>query len=1194
MALRPVTLDDKYDLAASPVLLTGYQAIIRMVLMQKARDRRAGLRTAGFVTGYRGSPLGGLDQQFQRAEARLKANDIRFQAGLNEDLAATAVWGSQQAELRGEGRFDGVFALWYGKGPGVDRSGDVFRHANCAGTSRHGGVLALMGDDHTAESSTTAHQSEFNFVNAVIPVLNPAGVQEIVNYGLLGLAMSRYTGAWVGLKCVHDTVESTAVIDGDLDRVKIAIPSDDLFRMPPGGLGIRLGDTVLAQEARLQDFKRDAMLAFVRVNKLNRTVISGGRRPRLGLLTVGKSYLDVRLALDLLGLDEVRCNDLGLRLVKIGCPYPIGRDDMLEAAAGLDLMMVVEEKRSLVEVQVREELYGTAHQPVVVGKKDEHGRWLYPVKGALDPAAIALAIGERLSRFAPDEALTARVARLKEMRREPPPAADIATRTPYFCSGCPHNSSTVVPEGSRAYAGIGCHYMVQWMDRATTGFTQMGGEGANWIGEAPFSQRPHVFQNLGDGTYNHSGSLAIRAAVAAGVNITFKILFNDAVAMTGGQKNDGGLTVQQIARQVAAEGVAALVVVTDEPEKYGRTTAWPPGTTVHHRDDLDAVQRRLAATPGCSVLIYDQTCAAEKRRRRKRGLYPDPDRRVVINALVCEGCGDCGVQSNCVSIQPLETEFGRKRLIDQSTCNKDFSCVKGFCPSFASVSGARPKRAGGVAVPELPLPASDERVGVRGDGAGDAPRPRGEATALSADDLPAPDLPGPVLPAIDGTYGILVCGIGGTGIVTVGAILAMAAHLDGKAAGVIDMAGLAQKGGSVLSHIRIAARPDDIHAIRLPAGGADLVLGGDLVITASRAALATVKAGATRVVVDTAEVMPGPFTRQPDLRLPGERLHRAVTDAAGTEQCRFVEATRLASALFGQSIAANMMLLGVGWQLGAVPVSAAAIEQAIALNGEAVAMNRAAFRLGRRLAIDPAGVAALAAPAGPAADSPRRLSQSLDEIVARRVAFLTAYQNAAYAEHYRRRVDAVRAAEAAQTPGRDGLGEAVAKSLFKLMAYKDEYEVARLWSDGSFRRQLAETVEGERLRITLHLAPTWLVRSGPRGPVRKVSFGPWIVPVLRLLARLKGLRGTRLDPFGHSAERRAERALIAEYDAVLDEVLAGLSPDNHALAVAIAAVPEKIRGFGHVKTSSIALAKAEEAMLLAEFRSPAVRLEAAE
>src|SRR6266852_1941067 len=656
MPLEPVSLDDKYDLGRTQVFVTGYQALIRLTLIQQERDRRAGLNTAGYVSGYRGSQLGGLDQQFLRAKPFLDRHDVMFQAGINEDLAATALWGSQQAELRGEGRFDGVFGMWYGKGPGVDRSGDAFRHANFSGTSRHGGVVALMGDDHTAESSTTAHQSEFHFVDVMIPILNPAGVQEIIDYGLYGWAMSRFTGAWTALKCMHETVESTAVVDGSLDRVKIVIPDD--FAMPPGGLTIRLGDSVLGQEARLHDFKRDAMLAFVRVNRLNRVICTGGPAPKIGVITVGKSYLDVRQALDELGLDEVRCNDLGLRLYKIGCPWPISRQDLTDFAAGLDLVIVVEEKRSLIEVQVREELYGTANQPVCIGKKDERGNWLFPVKGALDPNDVAICIGERILQRGHHEAIAAQVARLKAAQHKLAEITDIAVRTPYFCSGCPHNSSTVVPEGMRAYAGIGCHFMAQWMDRSTLGYTQMGGEGANWIGEAPFSNRGHVFQNLGDGTYNHSGYLALRAAIVSGVNITYKILFNDAVAMTGGQPNEGGLSVPEIARQVAAAGVKRLVVVTDEPWKYPADVGWPRGVTVHHRDELMRVQTELASVEGASVLIYDQTCAAEKRRRRKRGLYPDPDKRVIINELVCEGCGDCGVQSNCVSVQPLETEFG--------------------------------------------------------------------------------------------------------------------------------------------------------------------------------------------------------------------------------------------------------------------------------------------------------------------------------------------------------------------------------------------------------------------------------------------------------------------------------------------------------------------------------------------------------
>lgn len=1150
MPLRPVTLADKYDLGKSPVFVTGYQAIIRLCLMQKERDRRAGLNTACYVSGYRGSPLGGLDQQFQRAEKLLRENDVVFHAGLNEDLAATALWGSQQAELRGEGRYDGVFGVWYGKGPGVDRSGDVLRHANCAGTSKHGGVLALMGDDHTAESSTTAHQSEFNFVNVVIPVLNPAGVQEIIDYGLYGWAMSRFTGAWVGLKCMHDTVESTAVVDGALDRVNIVVPDDDMFRMPPGGLNIRLGDTVLGMEARLQDHKRDAMLAFVRANKLNRVILSGGRAPRIGVVTVGKSYLDVLQALDDLGLDETRCNDLGLRLYKVGCPYPIGRADMLEAAQGVDLLIVVEEKRSLVEVQLREELYGAARQPVCIGKKDEEGNWLFPVKGALDSNDIAICIGERLLRVSPNEELAARVARLKEAQRILAETQDVATRTPYFCSGCPHNTSTKTPEGSRAYAGIGCHYMAQWMDRATSGFTQMGGEGANWIGEAPFSKRAHVFQNIGDGTYNHSGSLTIRAAVGAGVNVTYKILFNDAVAMTGGQKNDGGLTVPQIARQVAAEGVGRIAVVTDEPWKYSRGTEWPAGVTIHHRDALDDVQRELASLSGCTVLIYDQTCAAEKRRRRKRGQFPDPEKRVVINELVCEGCGDCGVQSNCVSIQPRDTEFGRKRAIDQSSCNKDFSCVKGFCPSFVTIEGATLKKGRGI---------------------------------IESADLPA--LPEPPPPAIEQTYNILVTGIGGTGIVTIGAIIGMAAHLDGKAAGVIDMAGLAQKGGAVLSHIRIARRPEDIHAIRIAARGADLVLAGDIVIAGGKKVLAAVKPGATEMVVNLAELLPGDFTRNADYTLPSERLRRAIAAAAGPERARFVDAARIATALLGQSIGANFFLLGHAWQIGAVPLSRDAIERAIALNGEAVEMNLSAFRWGRRAALDPAAVEALIKPPPGEEDEALRPSRSFGEMVERRVAFLTAYQTNAYAVRYREWVDRARSAEAEKAPGQSGLADAVARYLFKLMAYKDEYEVARLYSDGSFLRQVKNEVDGEDLRFRVHLAPPLIARKDRNGVLRKMTFGPWIFGLFRVLAKLKALRGTAFDVFGYTGERRAERALIRDYESMLAEILATLTSDNHAAAVALAAIPEKIRGFGHVKMRHLAAAKADQAALLARFRA---------
>ncbi|MBN9269208.1 MAG: indolepyruvate ferredoxin oxidoreductase family protein, partial [Mesorhizobium sp.] len=881
MTLYDVALADKFDLGKERVFLTGAQAVVRMLLMQRERDRRAGLATAGFVSGYRGSPLGGLDLQLWKAREQLSAADIVFQPGLNEELAATACWGSQQAELLGEGRYDGVFSVWYGKGPGVDRSGDVFRHANLAGSSRHGGVLALMGDDHMAESSTNAHATEFHFVDAMIPVLNPAGVQEIIDYGLYGFALSRFAGTWGAIKCVKDNIESTASVDASLERLPIVVPE---FDMPPGGLNIRNELDMLGQEARLHEHKRAAASAFIRANGLNRIVYSGGREAKLGIVTVGKSYLDVRQALGDIGIDEAVANRIGVRLFKVGCPWPLDYQHIADFAHGLDTIVVVEEKRSLIEVQLRENLYGSAMQPAIVGKKDERGDWLFPAKGALDPNDIAIALGERiLKTIGPSEEIAARVAGLRQFQAMLAETKDVGARTPYFCSGCPHNTSTNVPEGSLAAAGIGCHFMALWMDRSTVGFTAMGGEGAEWVGQAPFSKRGHLFQNLGDGTYNHSGSLAIRFAIASGANITYKILYNDAVAMTGGQPHEGGLTVDMIARQIRAEGVERIAVVTDEPGKYAGRVTFPAGVSVDHREDLDRIQRELREVPGVSVLLYDQTCAAEKRRRRKRGTFPDPDRRVLINELVCEGCGDCGVKSNCVSIQPVETEFGRKRRIDQSSCNKDFSCQDGFCPSFVTVHGAKIRKAEGIAGGTDPLD-----------------------------------------------------GVGGTGVVTVGAVLGMAAHLEGKGCGMIDMAGLAQKGGSVFSHVRIAKTPVDIHAIRVSAGKADLVLGCDLVVSGARKVLAAVRENHTLFLVNTAEVMPGEFTRTADFSLPTERLKRAIRAAAGDGHAHFFDATRTATALFGNSLGANMFLLGFAYQHGGLPLSAEAVEKAIELNGEAV------------------------------------------------------------------------------------------------------------------------------------------------------------------------------------------------------------------------------------------------------------------
>ena len=1152
-ALRDVTLGDKYDLSKDRVFISGTQAIIRLLLMQRERDRRAGLNTAGFVSGYRGSPIGGLDLNLYRVKTMLAENHIVFQPGLNEELAATANWGAQQAAMRGEGKYDGVFGVWYGKGPGVDRTGDVFRHANQAGTARYGGVLALMGDDHTAESSTVAHQSEFAFVDVMSPILNPAGVQEILDYGLHGFALSRFAGVWTAVKCVKDNIESTASVDGSVDRVKIVIPED--FAMPPGGLNIRPADPFLEQEARLHDFKRDAMLAYVRANNLNQLVLSGGRSPKIGVVTVGKSYLDVREAMEELGLDEVRANDMGLRLFKVACPWPLPQSELVDFARGLDLVIVVEEKRSLIEVQVREELYGTANQPVVIGKKAENGDWLFPVKGALDTNEIAIAIGDRLLRYHNNDDLAFRVSKLKQAQAMLAAASDVAVRTPGFCSGCPHNTSTKVPQGHRAYAGIGCHYMAQWMDRSTEGYTQMGGEGANWIGESAFSTRRHMFQNLGDGTYNHSGSLALRWAVDTKTDITYKILFNDAVAMTGGQPHEGGLTVDQIARQVAAEGVATIRLVTDEPDKYPSSYRWPSGLSIHHRDELDAVQRELAAIPGVTVLLYDQTCATEKRRRRKRGAFPDPDKRVIINDLVCEGCGDCSVQSNCVSVQPLETEFGRKRQIDQSSCNKDFSCVKGFCPSFVTVHGGKPRK------------------------------PEPVAVAVAS------DLPEPALPALGKTFNVLVLGIGGTGVLTVGSIMGMAAHLEGKGLGLIDMAGLAQKGGAVISHLKLAARQEDITSIRVTAGQADLVLGCDLVVTGSKKVLGAIAEGRTGLVVNTAEVMPGDFARNADFSLPAERLKRVIAQTAGGRSetgpgVSFVDATTAATALLGNAIGANMFMLGYAWQTGRVPLSRASIRRAIELNGEAVPMNLDAFEWGRRAAAEPETVARLVADAKASGDT-TDLSEDLDELIARRVAFLTEYQDAGYAERYRAQVERARVAETKVVVGATALTEAVARYLFKLMAYKDEYEVARLYTNGHFRKQVEATFEPGTLRYEFHLAPPLLARPDPEtGVPRKMSFGPWIMSAFSVLAKLKRLLGTAFDPFGYTHERRTERRLVADYEAMLDEILPRLSARNHATAIGLASVPERIRGFGHVKARHLEAAETEKAALLATFRSP--------
>jgi indolepyruvate ferredoxin oxidoreductase len=1160
MAKSTVSLADKFDLTQTHQLLTGTQAVVRLMLMQRAKDKAAGLNTAGYVSGYRGSPIAGLENAFQRQQKLMDDNHIVFQVGLNEDLAATAIWGAQQAELRGDGKYDGVFAVWYGKGPGVDRTGDVFRHANHAGTSKHGGVIALMGDDHTCESSTSAHQSEFAMVDFMIPVLNPAGVQEILDYGLHGFALSRYAGVWVGIKCVKDNIESTATVDGRIDRVTPIIPAD--FVLPPDGLNIRVGEAALSKEERLHDYKRDAIIAYNRANKLDKLICSGGPAPKIGIITTGKSYLDVRQAMEELGIDEVKANELGLRLYKVAMPYPLETQGLEKFAEGLDLIIVVEEKRALVEVQVKEELYNTKHRALVIGKKDEHGHWLFPAKGALDPTDIAIAIGERLIKCGAGIEIKTKVSQLKTLSGNHPSSAEAATRLPYFCPGCPHNSSTKVPEGSRAYAGIGCHYMSQWMDRATEGFTQMGGEGANWIGEAPFSKRGHVFQNIGDGTYIHSGSLAIRAAHAAGVNITYKILYNDAVAMTGGQKLDGGITPAMIVNQVLAEGAARVEVVTDEPDKYPIGT-FPHGVGIHHRRDLDDVQKQLRDIKGVTVLVYDQTCAAEKRRRRKRGLFPDPDKRVFINDAVCEGCGDCSKKSNCVAVSPLETALGTKRTIDQSACNKDFSCLNGFCPSFVTVHGAKVKKT-----------------------KADAKTNESVAGLFS-------NLPEPKQPDLTGPYTILVTGVGGTGVVTISAVLGQAAHLDGKGFGSIDMTGLAQKGGAVACHMRIARSPDQIHAIRAGVASADLVLGCDLVVTASNKVLETIKPDHTAVVYSPHEMNVATFTLNPNYKLPGPSLVRAIEDRVNKGPLASIDAQHYAVRLFGDSIASNMFMLGYASQLGHVPIAPAAIESAIELNAAAIEMNRNAFRMGRLAAHDKTALDKLVKVETTAV---AKLPETLDSIIAHRVGLLTAYQDAAYAQRYATVVRKLAEDEKSKAGGKTGLAEAAAKGLYKLMAYKDEYEVGRLYSAPEFKASLEEQFSSHD-RLEFHLAPPLFARRDKStGEPRKIALGRWMLPVFGWLAKGKSLRGGSLDIFGYTKERKLERKMIADYEALLAEFGERLTATNHRTALQLANLALDIKGFGHIKLKNFETTKLKEAALLAQFRDPsrAPTLKAAE
>ncbi|MFT3812868.1 MAG: indolepyruvate ferredoxin oxidoreductase family protein [Acidovorax sp.] len=1189
-ALETVTLDDKYALDHGRAFMSGVQALVRLPMLQRQRDAAAGLNTAGFISGYRGSPLGGYDQALWSARQHLAAHHIVFQPGVNEELGATAVWGTQQLDLYPQSKkFDGVFGIWYGKGPGVDRCSDVFKHANMAGTAQYGGVIAVAGDDHISKSSTAAHQSDHIFKACGTPVFFPSTVQDILDMGLHAFAMSRFAGLWSGFKTIQEVVESSASISVDPDRVNIVIPTD--FEMPPGGLHIRWPDVPLEQEARLMDYKWYAALAYVRANRLNHDVVRGAD-DRFGLIASGKAYNDMRQALADLGLDDDTCRQLGIRVHKVNVVWPLEATITRHFAEGLQEILVVEEKRQVIEYQLKEELYNWRAdvRPNVLGKFDEQegdhtgGEWSMPnpsqnwllrPKADLTPALIAQAIARRLKKLGVPQDIVARmdvrlsaIAARERGLAQPPAQQAGADRVPWFCSGCPHNTSTRVPEGSRAVAGIGCHYMANWMpDRKTSTFTQMGGEGVTWVGQAPFTTDRHVFANLGDGTYFHSGLLAIRQSIASGANITYKILYNDAVAMTGGQpvgERPEGHSVAQIAHSLRAEGVAKLVVVTDEPAKYhGRThhidgpkaranhpellNDLPPGVEVFHRDELDRIQREFREIAGCTAIIYDQTCATEKRRRRKRGTLATPAKTVLINELVCEGCGDCGEASNCLAVEPVETEFGRKRRINQNACNKDFSCVNGFCPSFVTIEGGQLKK-----------PKKETR---------------GDLSAL-------PPLPDPVLPVAELPWGIVVAGVGGTGVITIGSLLGMAAHLEGKGVVTQDAAGLAQKGGATWSHIQIANRPEAIHTTKVDTAKADLVIGCDPIVTANKATLAAMQPGRTFVALNTHGTPTAAFVHDPDWQFPEGHCEAALTAAVGAEALARFDAEQAAVQLLGDSIYTNPLLLGYAWQKGRVPLTRAALLRAMELNGVQADKNQAAFEWGRRCAHDLAAVQAIYQTA--------QIIQfvkkpSLAEMVARRVEFLTGYQNAAYAAEYQAFVDKVRAAEAPLSSTR--LAEAVARYLFKLMAYKDEYEVARLHTDPAFTQRIAGMFEGD-YRIVHHLAPPLAAKKNAKGELVKQAYGPWMRTAFGWLAKLKGLRGTALDPFGKTAERRAERALIGEYRACIDELLAGLSANRLALAVEIARIPEQIRGYGHVKERHLRAARTQWAALMGQWRVP--------
>ncbi|MBM1633112.1 indolepyruvate ferredoxin oxidoreductase family protein [Sulfitobacter mediterraneus] len=1119
-------LDDRYAQVRGRVFMTGTQALTRIMLDQARRDRDAGMNTAGFVSGYRGSPLGGLDQEMWRIAPRLEENRIKFMPAVNEDLGATAVLGAQQAHLDPHAEVDGVFSMWYGKGPGVDRSGDALKHGNAYGSAPKGGVLVVAGDDHGCVSSSMPHQSDVAFMAWFMPTLNPASVAEYQSFGEYGFALSRFSGTWVGFKAISETVESGASVDLLPDRT---FKQPD-YTAPAGGLHVRLGDLPSPGiETRIHD-KLEAVEAFVEANPIDRKIYDIDDAP-FGIVSTGKGHLDLMEALRLLGLSEEKCRALGIDIYKVGMVWPLARRDALEFVKGKKEVLVIEEKRGIIESQFKEAFYdwpGSKPQRMV-GKHDENLEELVPWTGELSPLKLVPIIAARLDAFFPSEKL---MERAKALTSTPVPVLNVpgANRTPYFCSGCPHNTSTKLPAGSKAASGIGCHVMASWMDRDTAGFAQMGGEGVPWIATSLFNGGKHIFQNLGEGTWYHSGSLAIRQAVAAKANITYKILYNDAVAMTGGQPVDGPVSVSGIAQAARAEGVNRIALVSDHPEKFTRAD-FPAGTSFDHRRDLDTVQRELREIPGVTVLIYEQTCATEKRRKRKRGQMDDPKRFVMINDLVCEGCGDCSLESNCLSVEPKKTEFGTRRKINQSTCNKDYSCLNGFCPSFVTIEGGERRKKSGA--------------------------------GLDVDSMVA-DLPRPKLPTLDQPFDLLVTGVGGTGVVTVGALISMAAHLEGKGASVLDFTGFAQKFGTVLGYVRLAKSPDAVHQVRIDESSADAVIGCDMVVSSAPKASAHYRKG-TRIVLNRAEMPTGDLVLNRDADLRIDDREDVIAGVVGAENLSAFDANAMAERLMGDAVFANVMMLGFAWQKSLVPVSLDALCQAIELNGVAPDRNKTAFAYGRIMADSPALLTQ--------DEKAPTTDESVSALIARRMAFLTDYQNAAYAARYQSKLETF-----AQTGASEELIRAAAKSLFKLMAYKDEYEVARLHAHSGFTDQIAQDFEGD-YKIKYHLAPPlWPTGKDTRGRPFKKTFGPWMGNAFALLARMKGLRGTWADVFRYGADRKLEIALIGWFEEVMEQVKTAALDEEAALAVLTA--PMEIRGYGPVKEKAAAQAKEKVAALL--------------